>query len=526
MWCRIGIVRRPGAARDIGAAVRPGLPASVRAEEVRLGRFVARCQRVRKAHGEPVPPPSCVPCRAAEWPGHRARDSRMLAGAGGHLRRGPAARPDARSERRLELHQPSDLPTDAGTCRCRSSPGSATSSGAPPARFRSDRASWTTGLPPPRTKRWSAFSRSRRGTSTSTAWGIPELRERIAVRLAVENGIDADRFALMVTAGGNMAFLTALLAICDQGDEVVLVRPYFFNHEMAVRMIGCRPVVVAADERYQLDLAAIEAAIGPRTRAVVTVSPNNPSGAVYPESDLRAVNALCADRGLFHLSDEVYEYFVFDGARHFSPGSIAGAEDHTVCIYSLSKSYGFASWRVGYMLLPIPLLETVEKIQDTNVICAPAVSQHAAVGVLDAGRKWVEERPRIHRGGAPDRPRCPVRPRRAGDGAAGGRGVLLPRPRASGRGFGRARRAADPQAPDRGDSGHGVRHGRRMLPAGRLRRGGTPRRWSRAWTGSSPGSGPSMRGERMGAPRSDLRRRGVHSGAGSSPRNPSCRHAS
>ena len=222
--------------------------------------------------------------------------------------------------------------------------------------------------------------------------GVPELRERIAARLAAENGIDASRFALMVTAGGNMAFLTALLAICDEGDEVVLVKPYFFNHEMAVRMIGCRSVVVAADERYQLDVAAIEAAIGPRSRAVVTVSPNNPSGAVYAESDLRAVNALCADRGLFHLSDEVYEYFVFDGARHFSPGSIAGAEDHTVCIYSLSKSYGFASWRVGYMVFPAPLLETVEKIQDTNVICAPAVSQHAAVGVLDAGRKWVEER--------------------------------------------------------------------------------------------------------------------------------------
>ena len=222
--------------------------------------------------------------------------------------------------------------------------------------------------------------------------GIPELRERIAARLAAENGIDADRFSLMVTAGGNMAFLTALLAVCDEGDEVVLVKPYFFNHEMAVRIIGCRPVVVAADERYQLDVAAIEAAIGPRTRAVVTVSPNNPSGAVYPESDLRAVNALCAARGLVHVSDEVYEYFLFDGARHFSPGSIAGAEDHTVCIYSLSKSYGFASWRVGYMLFPSPLLDAVKKVQDTNVICAPVVSQHAAVGVLDAGRTWVEER--------------------------------------------------------------------------------------------------------------------------------------
>ena len=236
------------------------------------------------------------------------------------------------------------------------------------------------------------FSGERERHKYQHGLGIRELRERIAARLAAENGIDADRFALMVTAGGNMAFLTALLAICDEGDEVVLVRPYFFNHEMAVRMIGCRPVVVAADERYQLDLAAIEGAIGPRTRAVVTVSPNNPSGAVYPEADLRSVNALCADRNLFHVSDEVYEYFLFDGARHFSPGAIPGAEHHTVCIYSLSKSYGFASWRVGYMVFPAPLLDSVEKIQDTNVICAPAVSQHAAVAVLDAGRPWVEQR--------------------------------------------------------------------------------------------------------------------------------------
>ena len=262
--------------------------------------------------------------------------------------------------------------------------------------------------------------------------GVPELRERIVARLASENGIDAERFALMVTAGGNMAFLTALLAICDEGDEVVLVKPYFFNHEMAVRMIGCRPVVVAADERYQLDLAAIEAAIGPRTRAVVTVSPNNPSGAVYPESDLRAVNSLCADRGLFHLSDEVYEYFVFDGARHFSPGSIAGAEDHTVCIYSLRQV--------------VRLRELAGRIHAVSGSAPrdggedPGHQRHLRTRGLAARRGRRARRraevgrgaARIHRGGAPDRARRPVRPRRAGDGAAGGRGVLLPRPRAPG----------------------------------------------------------------------------------------------
>lgn len=224
--------------------------------------------------------------------------------------------------------------------------------------------------------------------------GLPQLRARIESKLENENDIAGDRFASMVTAGGNMAFLTALLAICDTGDEVVLVRPWFFNHEMAVRSVGACPVAVSTREDYQLDLDAIRRAVGPRTRAIVTVSPNNPTGAVYPEEDLRAVNALCEERGLFHISDEVYEYFVFEGARHFSPASIPGAEAHTIAIHSLSKAYGFASWRVGYMVFPKRLLESIKKIQDTNIICVPVISQHAAIEVLGVGRQWVQQRMR------------------------------------------------------------------------------------------------------------------------------------
>ncbi|MBF2760884.1 MAG: pyridoxal phosphate-dependent aminotransferase [Ectothiorhodospiraceae bacterium AqS1] len=222
--------------------------------------------------------------------------------------------------------------------------------------------------------------------------GLPQLRARIESKLENENDIDIDRFASMVTAGGNMAFLTVMLAICDAGDEVVLVRPWFFNHEMAVRSVGALPVVVASREDYQLDLDAIRGAVGPKTRAIVTVSPNNPTGAVYTEEDLRAVNALCEERRLFHISDEVYEYFVFEGARHFSPASVPGAQNHTVAIHSLSKAYGFASWRVGYMAFPKMLLESIKKIQDTNIICVPVVSQQAAIEVLGAGRQWVQER--------------------------------------------------------------------------------------------------------------------------------------
>ena len=220
--------------------------------------------------------------------------------------------------------------------------------------------------------------------------GLPDLVERLGQKLTTENRLDLDRTRIFVTAGGNLAFMNAVLAIADPGDEIVLQTPFYFNHEMAIVMASCRPVAVATDHQYQLRLDAIRAAITPRTRAIVTISPNNPSGAVYAEGDLRAVNALCAERGLYHITDEVYEYFTYESAPHTSAGSAPGAAAHTISIYSLSKAYGFASWRIGYMVVPETLATAVSKIQDTMLICAPHISQAAAIGALRAGRAYCD----------------------------------------------------------------------------------------------------------------------------------------
>src|SRR5262249_11423354 len=162
-------------------------------------------------------------------------------------------------------------------------------------------------------------------------------------------------------------------------DEVILPVPFYFNHEMAIQMADCTVVRVPTDERYQLDLDAIRAALTPRTRAIVTVSPSNPSGAVFSEASLRAVNTLCAERGIFHLSDEVYEYFTYDGLGHVSPGAFDGAGAHTISLFSLSKAYGFAGWRIGYMLYPDSLASAIAKVQDTVLVCPTVISQVAAV---------------------------------------------------------------------------------------------------------------------------------------------------
>jgi aspartate/methionine/tyrosine aminotransferase len=210
----------------------------------------------------------------------------------------------------------------------------------------------------------------------------------LETKLARENNIRVQPDSrVIVTAGSNMGFLNAILAVVDDGDEVILPVPYYFNHEMCVAMVGARPVTVPTTAAYQLDLGAIEKAITPRTRAIVTVSPNNPTGAVYPEADLRTLNTLCRDRGLFHIHDEAYEYFTYGDTRRFSPGSIDQAGRHTISLFSLSKGYGMASWRVGYMALPEQLWDAVNKIQDTNLVCPSALAQHAALAAITVGAR-------------------------------------------------------------------------------------------------------------------------------------------
>jgi aspartate/methionine/tyrosine aminotransferase len=218
--------------------------------------------------------------------------------------------------------------------------------------------------------------------------GTTSLKAAIAQKLAGDNGVEVPPERIVVTAGANMAFNNALLAVADAGDEIILLTPYYFNHEMAITMANCHTVVVSTDENYQPDVLAVATAITPKTKAIVTVSPNNPTGAVYSVEALQTINKLCAEHGIYHISDETYEYFTYDGARHVTPLSFRDASDHTISIYSLSKAYGFASWRIGYMVIPETLVPAVEKIQDTILICPPVVSQVAAEAALTVGKAY------------------------------------------------------------------------------------------------------------------------------------------
>jgi len=218
--------------------------------------------------------------------------------------------------------------------------------------------------------------------------GEPVLLAAIAEHLQSRHGLNSHGSTVMVTAGSNMAFQALAQVICDPGDEVLLPVPYYFNHAMAIQLAGGvpRPVQAGVD----VDPEQLAAAIGPRTRAVVTISPNNPSGAVLGRERLLAINALCERHQLLHIHDEAYAAFHHGLEAPWSPGSHPGAEGHTVTLQSLSKSHGMAGWRVGWMVAPSSLAAALAKVQDTSLICPPRLSQRAAALALSGDWAWME----------------------------------------------------------------------------------------------------------------------------------------
>jgi aspartate/methionine/tyrosine aminotransferase len=217
--------------------------------------------------------------------------------------------------------------------------------------------------------------------------GEEELLEAVRLELRDRQGLDLDGSALLVTAGSNMAFNAIAQVILDPGDEVILPLPWYFNHVMAIQLAAGVPVGVAAGLVPDPELLA--AAITPRTRAIVTVSPANPSGVVIPGAVLVAINQLCAQRGLFHISDEAYAAFVHGSVPHHPPGRLRGSGSHTITLHSLSKAYGMAGWRLGHAAVPRQLLAGLAQVQDTVMICPPRFTQRAALAALAAGPDWI-----------------------------------------------------------------------------------------------------------------------------------------
>ena len=185
-------------------------------------------------------------------------------------------------------------------------------------------------------------------------YGTMELREEIAKKLKRENGIDYKPTEVLVTAGLSEAVFAVLASILDEGNEILVPDPVWLNYINVPRMLDAVPVTYELREEngYQLDLKEIESKITPKTRAIVIVTPNNPTGGVLSEETLKGLADIVLRHDLMVISDEVYERLIYDGAKHISIASLPGMKEHTFTMNGMSKAYSMTGWRLGYVAAP------------------------------------------------------------------------------------------------------------------------------------------------------------------------------
>lgn len=216
--------------------------------------------------------------------------------------------------------------------------------------------------------------------------GLPELRQAIAKKLAQYNGIVADpETDVTVSAGATGAFHCACLALLNPGDEVILFEPYYQYHISALLAVEAVPVVVkmrAPD--WNFSGADIERVITPRTRAIIVNSPGNPSGKVFSRSELENIAAIAQQHDLFVFTDEIYEYFLYDGRTHMSFATLPGMADRTITLGGYSKTFSITGWRIGYSVAAARWAQAIGAMNDLLYVCAATPLQAGvAVGIQE-----------------------------------------------------------------------------------------------------------------------------------------------
>lgn len=217
-----------------------------------------------------------------------------------------------------------------------------------------------------------------RGYNSYTRYdGLPELRRAIAGKLSRFNGIDADpETEITVSAGSTGALYCACLALLNPGDEVILFEPFYGYHLNTLIAVNAVPrCVTMHPPDWHFDLADVERAITPRTKAIIVCTPGNPSGKVYTREELRWIAEFAQRHDLFIFTDEIYEYFVYDGRTHVSPVALDETRDRTIMISGYSKTYSITGWRIGYSVSRRKWADAIGHVNDLIYVCAPAPLQ-------------------------------------------------------------------------------------------------------------------------------------------------------
>lgn len=223
-------------------------------------------------------------------------------------------------------------------------------------------------------------------------FGTMELREAIAWKLKTQNHMEYKPAEILVSAGLSEAVFDVMTAILDEGDEVLVPNPGWLNYLNVPKLLGAVPVTYSLKEEnnYQIDLDEIRAKVTPQTKAMVLITPSNPTGGVLSEEILKELAEIAVENDILVLSDEVYERLIYDDAKHVSIGSLPGMKERTITLNGFSKAYSMTGWRLGYVACGEEIIKQINKLHQHVVTCATSFVQKAGVAAL------YEEKEEVH----------------------------------------------------------------------------------------------------------------------------------
>ena len=227
--------------------------------------------------------------------------------------------------------------------------------------------------------------------------GTLSLRQALADRYRAQQNLAVTPAEILITNGVTQGAFATFMAAIDPGDEVIVLEPWYPQHNSKIELVGGRVVTVSMQRvngAYRLDPERVEAAITPRTRMIVLINPTNPTGTVYSAAELQALAQICIRHDLLVLSDEVYEYITFDGHRHISMATLPGMRERTITVSAFTKAYAMDGWRQGYVMAPAPIIADLRKVtmNDTTHPCvfAQEGARAAVVGPQQCLKEMVE----------------------------------------------------------------------------------------------------------------------------------------
>jgi aspartate aminotransferase len=222
----------------------------------------------------------------------------------------------------------------------------------------------------------------------SPTGGIPALREALAAKTLRDSHFSVTPQQVLVTNGGKQAIANAFAVLCDPGDEIIVLAPFWTTYPESIALAGGVPVFVSSDERtgFRSSVEDLEAALTPRTKALLFVSPSNPTGAVYRRDEIEAIGRWAVEHDLWVLTDEIYEHLVYGGAEHHSmPVVVPELADRCLVVNGVAKTYAMTGWRVGWLIGPLDAITAATNIQSHETSNVSNVSQRAALAAVSGG---------------------------------------------------------------------------------------------------------------------------------------------